>query len=284
MTQSVRVGELTFDVRVEGPPTTAPAVLLLHGFPQNHHSYDEVIPLLTAAGLRSIAFDQRGYSPGARPEGPEHYRLPLLAADALGVLDALGVESAHVVGHDWGAVVAWYLAAQHADRVRSLTALAFPHPGAYRAAFRTDPDQQAASEYLEFFSAETTPDLLLAEDAKGLRELYHGSDTTLTDEQVSTYVEPLRQPGALRAALNWYRSASLLDESIPVGPVPVPATYVWSTDDPSVSTAAALGTAEHVTGSYRLVRLEDASHWQPEEVPERVAQEIVATTRQHISG
>lgn len=283
MTRPTPVGDLTFDVRVEGPEDGTP-VLLLHGFPQSHRSYDAVVPLLTAEGLRAIAFDQRGYSPGARPEGPDAYRLPLLAGDALGVLDALGVGSAHVVGHDWGAVVAWYLAARHPERVRSLTALAFPHPDSYRAAFRHDPAQQAASEYLDFFSAESTPDALMADDGKGLRGLYHAVDRTLTDEQVSTYAALLSQPGALRAALNWYRSGSLLDESIEFGRVPVPTAYLWSPEDPSVSESAALGTADHVTGPYRLVRLDGVSHWQAEQVPDRVAAEVLATARQAQPG
>lgn len=283
MTDRVPVGDLTFDVHITGPEDGTP-VLLLHGFPQSHRSYDAVAPLLAAEGIRTIAFDQRGYSPGARPDGQENYRLPLLAGDALGVLDALGAESAHVVGHDWGAVVAWYLAARHPERVRSLTALAFPHPDAYRAAFKQDPEQQAASEYLDFFSAESTPDVLLADDGHGLRGLYHAVDRTLTDEQVSTYAALLLQPGALRAALNWYRSGSLLDESITFGPVPVPTAYLWSPTDPSVSRTAALGTADHVTGPYRLVQLDGVSHWQAEEVPDRVAAEVLATARQGQPG
>ncbi|MCU1593870.1 MAG: putative alpha/beta hydrolase, partial [Frankiales bacterium] len=116
----VRAVDLVFDVLVEGPQD-APAVLLLHGFPQSRHCWRSVRPWL--AEFRVIAPNQRGYSPGARPSAVEDYRVPLLAQDAVGLLDALGIERAHVVGHDWGAATAWQVGTRHPSRVRSLTAI-----------------------------------------------------------------------------------------------------------------------------------------------------------------
>src|SRR6185312_6822929 len=129
MTEQVRVGELTFDVRVGGPIDGA-AVMLLHGFPENASMWSGVEPALHAAGLRTIAPDQRGYSPGARPDGVEAYSMHRLVADALGLLDAYGLARVHVVGHDWGAAVGWNLAGRHPDRVATLTAISVPHPAA----------------------------------------------------------------------------------------------------------------------------------------------------------
>ena len=125
--QDEDLGPLTFEVLRAGP-VDGPPVLLLHGWPQGARSFAEVLPLLAAEGLRCVAVEQRGYSPGARPVGTEHYRLDRLVADAAGVLDALGWSDAHVVGHDWGAAVGWALAARRPERVRTLTAVSIPHP------------------------------------------------------------------------------------------------------------------------------------------------------------
>ncbi|GGP66440.1 epoxide hydrolase [Streptomyces abikoensis] len=276
----ITVNDLVFDADVSGPEDGRP-VLLLHGFPQSRKSWLDVVPLLNAAGLRTIAFDQRGYSAGARPADVADYTLPKIAGDALGVLDALGLESAHVVGHDWGAIVAWHLAARHPGRVRTLTAVAFPHLDAYQHAFRNDPEQKKSSEYVDFLTAPGRAEAMLADGAVELRKWYHVVDTVLTDEQIDRYMALHTRPGTLDAALNWYRVGTLFDDSTPMGDVPVPTTFIWSEADPSVSTLAAERTADHVTGPYRLVTLRDASHWQPEEVPETVADEIVRLVQEH---
>src|SRR5215217_1214931 len=137
----IKARGMTFDV-YEGGPADGEPVLLLHGFPQDHREFDLVLPRLHAAGLRTYAMDQRGYSPGARPADVSAYRMPEQTADALAVLDALGVESAHVIGHDWGAQVGWLLAAHHPERVRTLTAISVPHPMALRLALRVRPSQR----------------------------------------------------------------------------------------------------------------------------------------------
>src|SRR5438046_662731 len=115
----IRVRGMAFDVTVGGPDGRPP-VLLLHGFPQNSRMWAGVSPALHAAGLRPVALDQRGSSPGARPTEVAAYRMGELVADAVAVLGELGLDSAHVVGHDWGAVVAWAMAAAQPERVRSL--------------------------------------------------------------------------------------------------------------------------------------------------------------------
>ncbi|MEU2513363.1 alpha/beta fold hydrolase [Streptomyces syringium] len=272
----VPVGDLVFDVAVSGPEDGDP-VLLLHGFPQSRRSWDPVVPALNAAGLRTVAPDQRGYSDGARPAGADAYALPLLAGDALGVLDALGIESAHVVGHDWGSVVAWYLAARHSDRVRTLTAVSFPHLEAYWYALRHDPEQRQLSQYIAYFVSPDSTAGLLAGGAAQFRSLFGDA---VDPDQVRHYVDLHSRPGVLDAALNWYRSGSLLAEHEGLGPVTVPTTYISSDADRAASRLAVDRTAEHVTGPYRFVRLEGITHWQPEQAPERVADEIVRRVRQ----
>ncbi len=263
---------LTFDVRAGGPEG-GPPVLLLHGFPQHSGEWDDVVPALHAAGLRTYALDQRGYSPGARPEAVEAYRLAELVADAVAALDALGVERAHVVGHDWGAVVGWALAAGHPDRVRTLTAVSVPHPAAVAHALANDPQQKARSAYMVLFrqpgKAET---VLLALKATALRKLLSGAGDPA---RVGGYAEPMRAPGALTAALNWYRAMSRRDLAA-VGPVPVPTTYVWSDRDVAIGRTAAEACAAHVTGDYRFVELAGVSHWIPDAAPGPLGEAILA--------
>ncbi|MFJ8582445.1 alpha/beta fold hydrolase [Micromonospora sp. NPDC093277] len=263
---------LTFDLRTGGPEEGAP-VLLLHGFPQHGGEWDEVVPALHAAGLRTYAPDQRGYSPGARPAAVEAYRIRELVADAAGVLDALGVASAHVVGHDWGAAVAWGLAAAHPDRVRTLTAVSVPHPAAMAHALATVPRQRARSAYMSLFRRPGTAErVLLAMRATALRRMLGGVGDAA---RVARYADPMREPGALTAALNWYRAMSGADMRA-VGPVGVPTTFVWSDGDVAIGRTAAEGCVAHVTGDYRFVELAGVTHWIPDEAPAPLAAAILA--------
>lgn len=266
---SVTVGDHTFDVTVAGPPDGTP-VVLLHGFPETAASWRPVLPTLTAAGYRVIAPSQRGYSPGARPVGVEHYTVDLLGGDVLGILDAAGLPSAHVVGHDWGSAVAWWIAGHHPERVRSLTAVSVPHPVAYGWAVREDADQRERSAYIKVFRhGDSAERALLGDDAKRLRDIYDGVDPALVDE----HVRVLTEPGALTAALSWYRAMGREFGEIPA--VSVPTTYVWSTADAAVGRAGAERCGEFVTGPYRFVELDGVSHWVPEEAPGALAEAII---------
>ena len=265
----INVGDLTFDVGTAGP-ADGPTVLLLHGFPDGARCWAAVMPVLADAGLRCLAPDQRGYSPGARPDQAGQYRLELLVQDALGMLDVLGVRRAHLVGHDWGAVVAWVLAARYPHRVRTLTAVSVPHPAAFGGALRSDPDQRQRSAYLRLFR-EPTPrpeDVLMADGAARLHAIYAGS--TLGPDQIDALLEPLLVPGALTAALNWYR-AMAADSFADIPPVTVPTTYVWGDLDVAVGRVAAAAAAAHVSADYRFVELSQASHWVPEQLPDLLA-------------
>ncbi|MGC5021898.1 alpha/beta fold hydrolase [Micromonospora sp. DT47] len=266
---------LTFEVRTGGPEGGDP-VLLLHGFPQHGGEWDEVVPALHAAGLRTYALDQRGYSPGARPAAVEDYRMAECVADAVAVLDALGVDAAHVVGHDWGSLVAWHLAARHRERVRTLTAVSVPHPGAMAHALSTDPQQKARSSYILLFRKPGKAEkVLLALNAAALRRMLGGVGDA---ERVARYAEPMREPGALTAALNWYRAMSRTDLAA-TGPVDVPTTYVWSDKDVAIGRTAAEACAAQVTGDYRFVELSGVTHWIPDEAPAPLAEAILDRVR-----
>jgi pimeloyl-ACP methyl ester carboxylesterase len=272
--QQVDVGDLTFDLRVDGPEDGRP-VLLLHGFPETSLSWAAVTPLLTKAGLRTYAPDQLGYSPGARPAEVEAYSTPNLTQVTADLMTALGLDQADVVGHDWGANVAWALAGWHPDRVRSLTAVSVPHPAAYTVAYRTDPEQKERSGYIRLFWQQgKAEEVLLADDGRRLRRMLSGGEgeTGIPAEAIEQYVSVLSAPGALTAALNWYRAMNSSDRVDPVG---VPTTYVWSDGDVAIGRTAAEACANYVTGDYSFVELPGVTHWIPEQAPDQLAAAIL---------
>jgi pimeloyl-ACP methyl ester carboxylesterase len=262
----IAVGEETFEARVAGPED-GEVVILLHGFPQTSWSWRSQLEALGAAGYRAIAPDQRGYSPGARPAEVERYAIPQLVADVIGIADAVGADRFHLVGHDWGAAVAWQVAGRHPDRLRSLTILSVPHPKAFGRALVGEggADQASRSSYIDFFRSDEAAATFVQGDGEGLRNLF--AMTGLTE--VEPYVEVLLQPGAMQGALNWYRAASLTDADA-LGDITMPTLFLWSTEDPALGREAAEWTAECVPGPYRFEVFEGVGHWIAESDPERV--------------
>ena len=264
----IPVGDLVFDGLAAGPDD-GELVILLHGFPETSWSWRHQLPVLAEAGYRVLAPDQRGYSPRARPEGVEHYRVEHLVADVLAIADWVGGHQFHLVGHDWGAGIAWQMAGRYPQRLRTLTALSVPHPMAFSRALRGEDgsDQAQRSSYMDLFRTEGFEDQMLADDAQVLRNVYAASGMAEGDAQ--RYLDVLTQPGALRAALNWYRAMDVASVS-GLGPITVPTLFVWSTNDTALGREGAERTAEHVDGPYRFEVLEGVSHWIAEEAPDRL--------------
>jgi pimeloyl-ACP methyl ester carboxylesterase len=261
----IKARGLTFDV-YEGGPADGEPVLLLHGFPQDHREFDLILPRLHEAGLRTYALDQRGYSPGARPTEVSDYRITEPVADAIAVLDALGIESAHVIGHDWGAQIGWLLAALHPDRVRTLTAISVPHPKAIRLAMRVRPTQRARLAYFALFRSAVAERFLTAGGAAALKALLRP-----IGDRAALYVDAMRaEPERLTGGLNWYRGLSGRDLGA-VRVITVPTTYIWPDRDGAIARTAALRTRDWVEAEYQLVVLRGVSHWAPEQSPEAVA-------------
>jgi pimeloyl-ACP methyl ester carboxylesterase len=253
-----------------GPPEQSP-VLLLHGFPQRCTSWAAVAQRLEAMDVHVVALDQRGYSPGARPRDVSAYALPNLVADAAGMLTGLGAP-AHLVGHDWGGVVGWQVAARHPALVRSWTAVSTPNPTALGESIAADPAQRAQFGYMRMLRAPTAEQDLLADGAARLRAFYGGAlSPAREDEDVSF----LSQPDVLTGALNWYR-AMARDDAAPVPRITVPTSFVWGSEDLAFGRAAAEHSAEFVDASYDFLALEGASHWLPDEAPDAVADVIAA--------
>ncbi|MGK0361980.1 MAG: pimeloyl-ACP methyl ester carboxylesterase [Bradymonadia bacterium] len=265
-TTTLTVGALRFDALVAGPQD-GPGVILLHGFPQTNHAWAAYLQPLADAGFRVVAPNQRGYSATARPGEVDQYALPLLAADVLGVADAMGFDRFHLVGHDWGAAVTWYVAATSPGRILTANPLSVPHLTAFANAL-ADPesDQAERSSYFALFRSPTAQDLMLANDAAILRTQVWAD---LPATAIEAYLAVLGTPEALGAALNWYRANDFAAApAIPA--VTVPTMYIWGDADTALGPDSANATGDFVEGPYRFEIVAGGTHWLPELNAEQV--------------
>jgi pimeloyl-ACP methyl ester carboxylesterase len=250
----------------EGPP-----VLLIHGFPDSSQLWRHQVPALVAAGHRVIAPDLRGLGESDKPEAVEEYAVARSVADMVALLDGLGVERVSVVGHDFGAVVAWFLAALHPDRVERLVAMSVGHPNARD---RSIEQREKLWYTLLFQFPGVGEELLTRDDWKLFREWLRG------DGDLERAVADLSRPGALTAGLNWYRANLTPARELqpPPGPFPAvaaPTLGLWSTRDNYLTEAGVLHSGQHVTGPWRYERIEGASHWMQLDAPERINELLV---------
>jgi pimeloyl-ACP methyl ester carboxylesterase len=252
---------LEVEDRGGGPP-----VLLLHGWPDSHSLWRHQVEALTAAGYRTITPDLRGFGESDRPADVDAYALPTLAGDVLGTLDHFGVERAHVIGHDWGAALAWAVAAFAPDRVDHLAVLSVGHPASFRnAGF----EQREKSWYMLLFQFE------------GIAEQWLSADDFANFRAWAQHPEPdaaiadLVRPGALTAGLNWYRAnvgpRTLVEELIEIPPVAAPTLGIWSSGDIALTEAQMSGSVRFVSGPWRYERLEGVGHWMQLEQPDAIS-------------
>lgn len=264
---------LTFDV-VDTGPLDGEQVVLLHGFPERASSWAQVSERLHSQGLRTLALDQRGYSPGARPTRRRDYAVPRLVGDVGALIDVLG-GSAHVVGHDWGAAVAWATAIGRPDAVRTLTTVSVPHPGAFAAAMRHG--QLRRSWYMAIFQLPWLPERMLAQHGGRTDEMLLKGGFTVED--LARFHRDVVDDGALPTALNWYRALPFSGLASSAAPVRVPTTYVWSDRDVALGRWGAEHTADWVDADYEFVELAGVSHWIPTQAPDALAEAVVARVR-----
>ncbi len=252
-----------------------PVFLLLHGFPQDASVWDEVAPELVRAGYRVLALFQRGYTSEATTARISGYTVRRLVADAIALLDSLSVERAHVVGHDWGGVVAWALAAYEPSRVRTLSVVSMPHPRALaRSAF--SPAQLRRSWYVSFFQLPVLPELIF--------NYGHGRFATRViartglDEVIaaSCVQRMLETPRGVWAALAWYRAVPLgLLYLLRRRPIDVPTMFIWGRANDVIVESTAQRTRREVRAPYEFVALDNVGHWVPTESPAQLASNVL---------
>lgn len=262
---------LDFDV-VDTGPIDGPVVVALHGFPQTATSLRELTALLNARGYRTLAPNQRGYSPGARPRGRLAYRTSELVADIAALIGEIGRGPVHLVGHDWGAAVAWSLAAARPELVRTLVSVSVPHPGAFLRSLVSS-DQLIRSYYMALFQLPVLPERLLSARPAVLHRAL--AKTGMSEDAIARVRTEVIETGALTGALNWYRAMALGSPRAVTARVAAPVTHVWSTGDGALSRRGAELAEQYVGGDYRLAVLDGASHWLPEERPDELAELIV---------
>lgn len=251
---------IEFEVTGEGQP-----VVLLHGFPDSGRLWRNQVPALADAGFRVVVPDLRGYGASDKPADVDAYAIPFLAGDVLGVLDHLGIERAHVVGHDWGAALAWAIASLVPDRVDHLVALSVGHPAAFVAAGF---EQREKSWYMLLFQFEGVAERWLSNDDWANFRAWGAHP------DVDGVIADLERNGSLTPGLAWYRAnippESWVGPGIELPPVQAPTMGIWSSGDIALTEAQMTGSADHVTGPWRYERVEGPGHWMQLEQPDLV--------------
>ncbi|MFI5623061.1 alpha/beta fold hydrolase [Nocardioides sp. NPDC051685] len=261
-----------FDV-VDTGPLDGEVIVLLHGFPQRATEWAKVMRRLNIAGYRTIAPDQRGYSPGARPRGRYAYRMSELSADVAELIATIDAGPVHLVGHDWGASISAVVAARYPEHVKSLTSISVPHPSAYVHSILLS-TQLARSWYFAFFQLPVIPEFVLTRLVK-LRE-WALARTGMDSDMLECFATEIIDGGALRGALAYYRGLPFVGRTPKVC---VPTTHVWSSGETLLVRRGATLNARYVQAPYELAVLDGVSHWVPDHAPAALADIVVARAR-----
>jgi pimeloyl-ACP methyl ester carboxylesterase len=284
----VQANGLRFRTMVDGPADGSMCVLL-HGFPEGAESWTKQVDALAKAGCLAVAPDLRGYGLSDAPEGVDNYAIDHLVADVAAIIKSFGRSQAHVAGHDWGAVVAWFFAGRHPEMTRTLTALSVAHPAALAEASRVDEEQREKSRYVALFLLEGKAEgVLAAEEYKRLRGMFAlgPNPDAVPRAVVEHFTRSLSRPGRLTAGLNYYRAnlgrgggawASLTQEL----KITAPTTLLWGDEDPALGRRAVEATAQHVEGPFRLEILQGAGHWLQFERPDEVSRALTRAAKDY---
>lgn len=266
-----------------GPQDGKP-VVLLHGFPEFWYGWRHQITPLAEAGYRVIVPDQRGYNLSDKPLGIDAYNIELLARDIVGLIDDAGHKEAFIVGHDWGAAVAWHMVTHYPERVVKLGILNVPHPTVMVQTLRSSLTQLLKSWYIFFFQIPRLPEWgLRRNNAQGAVELLRrsGKADTFSEEDLDRYRDAWQQPGALKAMINWYRAAfrsgigNGLNPSFDTPTIHMPTVILWGKNDVALSYEMAEKSLE-LCEKGRLITIENATHWVQHDAADEVNNHLLA--------
>jgi pimeloyl-ACP methyl ester carboxylesterase len=258
---------------VQAGPKSGVPVLLLHGFPETWRCWIRQLPALVQAGCRVIAPDQRGYNLSDKPRGIKKYKVYTLVDDIVGLIDALAYERVNLVGHDWGAAVAWLLANKYPERLQRLSILNVPHPTVMRRFLLRDFEQMRRSWYIFLFQLPWLPEAGMRRDNwRGAEYALRGSGKihTFTNEDIEKYKEAWSQPGAMTAMINWYRAAGRYQIPVPKEPrIKVPTLMMWGMQDFALTHRMARPSMDYVDEG-NLILFPEATHWVQRDAAEEV--------------
>jgi pimeloyl-ACP methyl ester carboxylesterase len=261
---------------------SGPLVILLHGFPECWYSWRAYLPALAEAGFRAVAPDMRGYNLSEKPKGARSYDLPALTADVLGLIRAFGEEKAVIVGHDWGAAVAWRFAMDYPQAVEKLVICNVPHPARFAEGLRHF-RQVRKSWYIFFFQLPWLPELVTRRNLprfveRGMRDSAVRKET-FSDEDLHVYTEALRQPGALTATINYYRAVVRWGRRMPNKPITAPTLMIWGEEDRFLGKELVPGT-ERFVPNLQVKYIPHCGHWVQQEAADEVKRALLDFLRQ----
>ena len=280
--QTIQLNGLNFNIVCEGPKD-APLIILLHGFPECWLTWEAQIQPLVDAGYQVMAPDQRGYNLSDKPKSIDDYRIDILASDVEAMRIYAGVEQFHLVGHDWGAAVAWWYAMHYGDKLLTLTVLNVPHPIAFAKTLKQNKRQLLKSWYMFLFQIPKLPELLLSLGNFSLakRGLIKSSNKdSFSPQLLAGLVAAWGQKGASTGMLNWYRAAFRRPVRATNKQVSCPTRILWGENDIALTKEMAQLSTNYCD-SVKLTYYPDASHWLSHDKPEQVCQEIIQFCNAH---
>jgi pimeloyl-ACP methyl ester carboxylesterase len=255
----IKANGFEFFARVSGMKNTGKNVILLHGFPESSIEWEALIKIAADSNYRVLAFDQRGYSPNARPSEVSEYHINKLTEDVFAVADAVGFNTFHLVGHDWGAGIGWKVAMDKPERIITWTALSVPHLGAFFDGVLNDTIQAKRSGYFKFFQKKYLPEFLLTfAEQQGMKKLL----ISLPENQKKENLSIMAEPYALTAELNWYRAMdveSFVRNKVFEKEITCPTLFMWGKKDEVISETVIKQQTKFIKGKYKEISL-DAGH------------------------
>lgn len=257
-------------------PAEGPLLILLHGFPEFWYGWRPLLEPLARAGFRVVAPDQRGYGESDKPKGVQAYDLDVLAADIVGLADTLGRTRFSVVGHDWGGIVAWWIARNHASRLAQMAVLNAGHPAVWKHMIRHNDVQRRASRYVATLVVPLLAEWTIRlQNYRPLENAICGGNAPLPDSSLAKYREAWQRPGALTGMLSWYRAIVRRDLDLAREPrITVPLRIIWGVKDvygvPELATESA-----KLCDSAKILYIENATHWVVHDEPERVLRALL---------
>ena len=266
----VKTKDFTFTCRVGGMENDKGTIFLLHGFPETSRMWNDFIKVLENEGYRIIAPDQRGYSKGARPSKVSDYTIDKLTQDVIDIANEFNIDKFHLVGHDWGSAVGWYIASNFSDRIITWSALSVPHLDAFVYSMRNDKVQIKKSEYIKFFNKPILPEIYFKIFSyKNLKNIWRKS----SESEIISYLETFKQRRTLKSALNWYRANFKDDESV-IGDISIPTLIIYGMNDMAIDVKSVDNSEKFLKGRYKIEKL-DSGHWLIQESFEEVSKSII---------